>query len=109
MDSPHYYLSMEEDRCTSLKEIRNHIDIIDKQIVELLVKRGMYVRQAAKFKKSFSHIKDTKRIDQILDNVTRYSTDLDFDPFIIKKIYEFVIRVYIQLEEDEYNSDLKKI
>lgn len=99
---------MEEDTCTSLNEIRNHIDLIDKQLVELLVKRGMYVKQAVKFKQSFNHIKDTKRIDQIIDNVTRHSTNLDFDPLIIKNIYEFLIRVYIQFEEDVYKKDSKE-
>jgi isochorismate pyruvate lyase len=34
-----------------LYEVRGNIDFIDKQIIKLIAERGMYVKQASKFKK----------------------------------------------------------
>ena len=88
--------------CTSLGEIRKNIDSIDMEIVSLLVRRGKYVQQAAKFKSNYSNIEDKKRIDEIIDKVTRYSRDLDFDSTVIEKIYSFMIEVYIQFEKKKF-------
>lgn len=88
--------------CSSLGEIRKNIDSIDTEIVSLLVKRGKYVQQAAKFKSNYSMIEDKKRIDEIINKVTTYSRDLDFDSTVIEKIYSFMIEVYIQFEKKKF-------
>ena len=88
--------------CTSLGEIRKNIDSLDMEIVSLLVRRGKYVQQAAKFKSNYSNIEDKKRIDEIIDKVTRYSRDLDFDSTVIEKIYSFMIEVYVQFEKKKF-------
>ncbi len=88
--------------CSSLGEIRKNIDSIDMEIVLLLVRRGKYVQQAAKFKSNYSKIEDKKRIDEILDKVTNYSRELDFDSNVIEKIYSFMIEVYIQFEKKKF-------
>ena len=72
------------------------------EIVSLLVRRGKYVQQAAKLKSNFSMIEDKKRIDEIIDKVTSYSRDLDFDSTVIEKIYSFMIEVYIQFEKKKF-------
>ena len=88
--------------CSSLGEIRKNIDSIDMEIVSLLVKRGKYVQQAAKFKSDYSNIEDKKRVDDIIDKVTNYSRELNFDPTVIGKIYSFLIEVYIQFEKKKF-------
>ena len=88
--------------CSSLDEIRKNIDLIDMEIVSLLVRRGKYVQQAAKFKSDYSSIEDKQRIDEIIDKVSRYSLELNFDPIIIEKIYSFLIEVYIQFEKKKF-------
>ena len=88
--------------CASLGEIRKNIDSIDMEIVSLLVRRGKYVQQAAKFKSDYSNIEDKKRIAEIIDKVTSYSRELNFDPTVIEKIYSFLIEVYIQFEKKKF-------
>ena len=88
--------------CSSLVEIRKNIDSIDMEIVSLLVRRGKYVQQAAKFKADYSNIEDKKRVDEIIDKVTSYSRELNFDPTVIEKIYSFLIEVYIQFEKTKF-------
>lgn len=38
--------------CTSLEQVREHIDGLDRKIVSLIAERGAYVSQAAGFKKT---------------------------------------------------------
>jgi isochorismate pyruvate lyase len=94
------------EECSSLEEIRENIDLIDKEIVSLLVKRGNYVKQAAKFKKNISKVEDQVRINNIITKVTNYSKDMNFNPFVIEQIYRFLIQVYIQFEKETFmNSE----
>lgn len=85
--------------CSSLEEIRENIDLIDREIVSLLVKRGKYVKQAVKFKKNISNVEDQVRINDIITKVTNYSKDMNFDSSVIEEIYRFLIQVYIEFEK----------
>ncbi len=97
------------DTCdfSSLNEIRVNIDKLDKEIVLLLCRRGEFVKQAARYKKNVSDVRDSKRLEQIIEKVTTYAKDLNFDPFTIEKIYRSMIESFITLEKNTY-LDLKK-
>lgn len=95
---------LETKEFSSLEEIRYHIDIIDKEIVLLLAKRGSYVNQAAKFKKNIRNVKDKNRIDEVISKVTKYANDINFDPSIIAQIYKSMIRIYIQYEKNSFRE-----
>jgi len=90
------------NECSSLEEIRENIDLIDRDIVSLLVKRGNYVMQAAKFKNNITKVEDQVRIDNIITKVTDYSKEMNFNSSVIEQIYRFLIQVYIQLEKDTF-------
>ncbi|HEU5120989.1 MAG TPA: chorismate mutase [Candidatus Nitrosocosmicus sp.] len=87
-----------------MEEIRENIDLIDRKIVSLLVQRGNYVMQAAKFKKNITMVEDPVRINNIITKVTDYAKEMKFDPNIIEQIYRFLIQVYIQLEKDTFTN-----
>lgn len=93
---------MTANECSSLEEIRENIDMIDRDIVSLLVKRGNYVIQAAKFKKNITKVEDQTRINNIITKVMDYSKEMNFDSSVIEQIYRFLIQVYIQLEKDAF-------
>ena len=97
------------DTCdfSSLNEVRVNIDKLDKEIVLLLCRRGEFVKQAARYKKDVSDVRDSKRLEQIIEKLTAYAKDLNFDPFIIEIIYRSMIETFIILEEITY-TDLKK-
>jgi isochorismate pyruvate lyase len=96
---------MSEPNITSLDDVRSNIDKIDKEIVVLLCKRGELVKQAARFKPDPANIKDMKRLEQIIEKVTTYAKEKNFDSFTIENIYRKMIEEYIQLEMKTY-SDL---
>ena len=93
---------MDAPKFLSLDQIRTNIDEIDKEIVVLLSKRGNYVKQAARFKTTPDHIRDEKRLEQIIEKVTLYAKEIDFDPFTIETIYRSMLEAFIQLEMKSY-------
>jgi len=90
------------NECSSLEEIRENIDLIDRDIVSLLVRRGNYVMQAAKFKNNITKVEDQVRINNIITKVTDYAKEMNFNSSVIEQIYRFLIKVYIQLEKDTF-------
>ena len=87
---------------SSLDEIRANIDKLDNEIVILLCKRGECVKQAARFKTTTAHIKDQQRLEQVIEKVTSYAKEVDFDPFTIEVIYRHMIDAFIQLEKKAF-------
>ncbi len=94
---------MDVIKCSSLGEIRYHIDELDRQIVVLLARRGEYVKQAAKFKESKNNIRDINRLEQVISKVTSVAKEIGFEPGIIEQIYRNLIEIYIQLETKSYS------
>lgn len=90
--------------CNCLGDIRANIDLIDGEIVSLLVQRGKYVMQAAKYKKNITEVEDQARIKNIITKVRGYAKQMDFDPNTIEQIYRYLIQVYIQLEKETFTN-----
>ena len=97
---------MDEPKFSSLDQIRTNIDEIDKEIVVLLSKRGNCVKQAARFKTTPDHIRDEKRLEEIIEKVTLHAKEMDFDPYTIETIYRNMLEAFIQLEMKSY-ADLR--
>ncbi len=93
-----------EPNLSSLGEIRSNIDKIDKEIVVLLCKRGELVKQAARFKPNPANVKDLKRLEQIIEKVTAYAKEMNFDSFTIENIYRNMVEQFIQLEMKTYSE-----
>ena len=54
--------------CINIVEIRAAIDIIDNQIVELIASRSKYVKEAAKFKNDEKAVKDSNRVQKVINS-----------------------------------------
>ncbi|HET6590954.1 MAG TPA: chorismate mutase [Candidatus Nitrosocosmicus sp.] len=90
--------------CSSLEEIRYHIDLLDREIVSLLAKRGEYVRQAAKFKENIGSVEDKNRINEIITKVAKYAKEINFDSSIVAQIYAYMIRIYVEYEKKSFRQ-----
>jgi len=55
--------------CKNIDEVRAKIDIIDREIVQLMSERSKYVRQAAKFKKNIDDVKAPKSVEEFIAKV----------------------------------------
>ncbi|WP_238446808.1 chorismate mutase [Azohydromonas australica] len=88
--------------CTSLEQVRSHIDRLDRQIVSLLAERGGYVNQAAKFKKSTDDVKAPQRVEQVIAKVRALSDELGANPAVAEQVYRAMISGFIDAELREH-------
>lgn len=84
--------------CSSIQEVRAHIDRLDAQIVPLLCERSFYVGQAAKFKAEKKDVVVPDRIEQIILRVRHMAMDDGADPDLIEKIYRSMLDAFIMYE-----------
>lgn len=88
--------------CKTIEEVRENIDRIDREIVELISQRSRYVGQAAKFKKSMQDVKGPARVEEIILKVRGLAVENHLDPDIIEKIYRTMIACFIDYELKAY-------
>ena len=90
--------------CTSIEEVRSHIDEIDRRIVSLVAERGEYVRQAAKFKKTADDVKAPQRAEQVIAKVTALSREAGANPTVVEQAYRAMIASFINVEVSEHSQ-----
>ena len=90
--------------CHSLQEVRDEIDKLDDQIVELIAKRNDYIKQAAKFKESVDEVKAPERIDAVIQRLRRKALDLDLSPNLIADLYTKMIDEMVETEIAELRN-----
>jgi len=93
-----------EMECKSLEEVRNNIDKIDNQIVKLIAERGLFVKQASKFKKDSSDVKAPQRVEAVIKKVRTLAAEYGANPDMIEKIYRVMIEGFINMEMDEFKK-----
>lgn len=91
-------------KCNSLQEIRDNIDIIDDQIVDLISQRTHLVRQAANFKSSIDEVKAEERIEFIMQKVRKKAISLEISPNMISELFTTMIDEMIETEISEFSN-----
>ncbi len=91
-------------KCASLEEVRDEIDKIDDQILELIAKRKDMVKQAANFKHSVEEIKADDRIDHVIDRVRHKALVLGVSPNMVTDIYRQMIEDMVETEIAQFRN-----
>lgn len=91
-------------KCTSLKEVRDQIDIIDDKLVELIAERSHYIRQAAAFKNSIAEVKAEERIEFIMQKVRKKAIALGINPNMISELFRIMIDEMVESEIAELRN-----
>ncbi|WP_345993196.1 chorismate mutase [Sulfurimonas sp. HSL-1716] len=91
-------------QCTSLQEVREEIDKLDDEIVELIAKRNRYVHQAASFKESVEEVKAPERVDAVLQKVRHKALSLNLSPNLISELYKIMINEMVESEIAEFRN-----
>jgi len=91
-------------RCSSLQEIRDEIDKIDTQLVQLISERSHLIRQAAGFKESIEEVKADDRIDDIMQRVRKKAIELDVNPNMISDLFKIMIDEMVETEIGEFRN-----
>jgi len=95
---------MEIKTCNSLKEVRDQIDALDGQLVELIAARNAYIHQAAKFKHSIDEVKAPDRIDDVINRARSKAIALNLSPNLVTKLFEIMIDEMVESEIAEFRN-----
>ena len=90
--------------CHSLAEVREEIDKLDDQIVELIAERNHYIKQAARFKETIDEVKAPDRVDAVIQRLRRKALDLDLSPNLIADLYRMMIDEMVETEIAELRN-----
>ncbi|WP_304544810.1 chorismate mutase [Sulfurimonas microaerophilic] len=94
-------------KCNSLQEVRDEIDVIDQQLVELISERSHLIRQAAAFKDTIEDVKAENRIDDIMQRVRKKAIDLNINPNMISELFQVMINEMVETEIAEFRNSGK--
>jgi isochorismate pyruvate lyase len=85
--------------CTSLLDIRNEIDRVDHEIMELLLQRYKYVREVVKYKNhDRESIQAQERYNNVIKQRGEWGKEMGLDPVVIEKIYKLLLDYFISEE-----------
>lgn len=90
--------------CNSLAEVREEIDKIDDQIIELIAIRNNYIKQAARFKNTIDEVKAPERIDAVIQRLRRKALELDLSPNLVADLYHMMIDEMVETEIAELRN-----
>ena len=90
--------------CNSLEEVRNEVDKLDDQIIELIAKRNAYIHQAVKFKQSVEEVKAEERVSEVLQRVRHKALELGMSPNMMVKLYTTMINEMVESEIAEFRD-----
>ncbi|MFG0632131.1 MAG: chorismate mutase [Gammaproteobacteria bacterium] len=85
-------------RCTSLDEVRQEIDEIDRSLVSLLAKRGRLVTQAAGFKETTDEVRAPARVEQVIRKVRYMADEAGASAEVVEQVYRAMISAFIAEE-----------
>lgn len=85
----------EPQECKSISEIRDGIDVIDKQLIELIGKRFQYVKEIVKFKSNKADVEAKPRYDEVLQVRRQWAIDHGLNPDVVETIYKTLIQYFI--------------
>ena len=88
--------------CTTMDDVRRHIDALDDILVPLLVTRGGYMTQAARIKQDENQVRDEERIEAIIERVRTRAAQEGGQPEVIEAIYRSMMEAYIAFEHREF-------
>jgi isochorismate pyruvate lyase len=84
--------------CTSIEDVRQHIDHIDRDIVTLLTRRSKLVTQAASFKKTTDDVRAPNRVEQVIAKVRAMANETGASPDVVEQVYRAMIAAFIDEE-----------
>ena len=84
--------------CTSIEEVRHHIDRIDRDLVALLAHRGNLVNQAAAFKKTTAEVKAPSRVEDVIAKVRVVAEECGASAEVVERVYRAMIAAFIEEE-----------
>ncbi len=88
----------------TLSELRQRIDELDEQLVNILGQRSRVVEQVAKHKKQADNVKDTEREKTVLKRLAIKADQNNLDPMLVNKIYNILFNYFSEMQVQNLRS-----
>lgn len=82
----------------TLEEVRTHIDLLDRRIVELIAERQGWVATAGPLKKDEQAVRAPARVEQVIEKVRGLASETGASPDVVERTYRALIAAFIELE-----------
>lgn len=89
--------------CTSMAEVRQGVDALDRALVALLAERQRYMEAAARIKPSRDVVHDDARIEDVVAKVLSAARDAGLSPDIAEPVWRLLIDRCIAHEFDTWD------
>ena len=93
-----YFTMKDAKSCNSIEDVRNEIDRVDLEILNLLAKRQEYVCEIVRFKTDEQSIVAQTRQDQLYKQRREWAEKLKLSPDMIEEVYKIMVHHNIQKE-----------
>lgn len=90
--------------CKSISEIREALDHIDQELIQLFSIRQEYVKEIVKFKSGDESIVASQRRDLVLKQRKAWAEEKGLDPGMMEEIFKLLIERNIQMQFDIYKK-----
>tara|TARA_Y100001968_G_scaffold64470_1_gene55203 strand:+ start:66 stop:350 length:285 start_codon:yes stop_codon:yes gene_type:complete len=87
-----------------MKEVREEIDLIDRELVLLLARRQKCIEMAAMVKNDKNLIIDNERIEEVIAKVTKFGDSCGLEKEISEPLWRKLIDLSIQHEFKELEN-----
>lgn len=82
----------------ALDDVRSRIDLLDRQIVQLLAERENLVRAAGRLKPDTAAVRAPDRVEQVIQRVRGVAREVGASPDVVDRTYRAMISAFIDLE-----------
>ncbi|MBN2737738.1 MAG: chorismate mutase [Spirochaetales bacterium] len=85
-------------KCKDLAQVREEIDKIDLQLIELLAIRSNYVIQAGGFKKNPEQVKAKGRVEEVISRIRKEALAKGLNQDLAEALWREMIKQFTNLE-----------
>lgn len=94
---------LDPEECTTMAQVREGVDEVDRAIVDLLALRFGYMEAAARIKPKRNQVRDEARKADVLAKVDAAADEAGLDRQLLARLYEELIEASIAYELDEFD------
>ncbi|MEO7054078.1 MAG: chorismate mutase [Rhizomicrobium sp.] len=92
------------EACHSMTELRAAIDALDTKLVAMLAVRQTYIERAAVLKSDRGTVRDTPRVEQVIQNVVAEASRKGLSPAIAEAVWRSLIEASIAHEYRTFDA-----
>jgi len=92
------------NECQDMGDIRSAIDELDNNILKLMSQRLEYVKEASRFKKDETDVRDANRVTAVIESKKKLAIEYGLSPELVANIYELMIANFIEEELVEWKK-----